>query len=203
MQAISSRRSWTPIAGAGASATRSGQGPLLELPVNCESYNLTYVPDASRALRARRPADLGRVLRDGRGARKRVGRLRPRLRPARQGSVAHDVHRVREPDLVVRRPGLRRRPALRHREPRGRRADRSVHRRPAGRGAAGVDGAALVRARARLRSGPLRPDRRLRPLRRDLRGSRYCRRWPGRSATHRLRPAPEACSGRTSGPGRS
>ena len=121
---------------------------------------------------------------------RRSGGRGARLRAARQGGVAHDVHRLRQqiwscggrdfgddlrcaiasPEVVAPTEALI--AALR------------------AAGPAVVDRPALVRARARLRRRRLRPDRRLRPLRGDLRGSRRSRRWPGRSATPRPRPAP-------------
>ena len=62
---------------------------------------------------------------------------------------------------------------------------------------------ALVRARARLRARPVRPDRRLRPLRRLLRGSGEPPSSSGGSAMPRRRSAPPACAAPTSGRGRS
>ena len=47
-----------------------GAGPLLEIPVNCESYNLAYRAAHPGRARARRAADVGGVLR--RGARRRA-----------------------------------------------------------------------------------------------------------------------------------
>ena len=122
-----------------------------------------------RAPRARGlgvPAHVGRVLLD---RREHVATGRGlRLRPARHRRVAHDVHGLRDPAVVIRRHRLRGRP-LRDRRP----------RRGAGDGVlvalhdAGPPLArpALVRAGARLRRRPVRADRRLRPLRRVLRGS--------------------------------
>ena len=145
-----------------------GAGPLLELPVNCESYNLAFVPE----LLAARDLDVPQTWEEyfAVAARRGDGRGGPRVRPARPRRVAHDVHRLRDPAVELRRARLRPGRARRVRRPGRGRRDRRLHRGAARRGPRRLDGPALVRARARLRPRPLRPARRLRPLRRLLRG---------------------------------
>ena len=87
-----------------------GEGPLLEIPVNCESYNLAYVPAVLDAAGLEVPDDLGRVLRGGARGRRADRRPCRRVRPARHRRVAHDVHRLRDAVLVVRRLRFRGRP---------------------------------------------------------------------------------------------
>ena len=97
---------------------------------------------------------------------------------------------------------LRRRP-LRDRLARVGPRDGGLHGRAPRRRPGATGRPALVRARARLRAGPVRPDRRLRPLRRVLRGSGDVRPRRARSATRRRRSARPASAGRTCGRGRS
>ena len=80
-----------------------GEGPLLEIPVNCESYNLAYVPAVLERAGARACRDLGRVLRGGARGRRAHGRRVRGFAPARHRRLAHDVHGLRDPALVVRR----------------------------------------------------------------------------------------------------
>jgi multiple sugar transport system substrate-binding protein len=83
-----------------------GSGPLLQVPVNCESYNLAFVPHILTE-RPRGAADLGGLLRGGprRRARHRWGDKR--IWAARPRRVAHDVHRLRDPAVELRRARLR------------------------------------------------------------------------------------------------
>ena len=72
-------------------------------------------PRPARARRGRRADDLGAVLRRRRARRVSRRRRRPRLRPAWRRRLAHDVHRLRDAVLVVRRHRLRPVGALRDR----------------------------------------------------------------------------------------
>jgi multiple sugar transport system substrate-binding protein len=103
-----------------------GNGPLLEIPVNCESYNLAYVPDVLE----RAGVDPPRTWEECGGAPGRAadGRHGARLRAAGHRRLAHDVHGVRDAVLVVRRPRLRRR-TLRDRITRIGPSDRGLPRR--------------------------------------------------------------------------
>ena len=77
-----------------------GDGPLLEIPVNCESYNLAYVPEVLDRAGVDVPGTWGAVLRHGAAGRRANERRGARLRPARHPRVAHDVHGVRHAALV-------------------------------------------------------------------------------------------------------
>ena len=82
-------------------------------------------PDRARA---RRAADVGGLLRRGSRRRRRHRRGGPRVRAARSRRVAHDVHRLRDPVVELRRARLRpRRPRRVRRRRRGRR-DRRLRR---------------------------------------------------------------------------
>ncbi len=83
-----------------------GAGPLLEIPVNCESYNLAYVPEILERTGSSVPTTWEGDFFERRGAdRRRRGRCAASASAAR--TLAHDVHRLRHPVLVVRRPRLR------------------------------------------------------------------------------------------------
>ena len=178
------------------------RGPLLEIPVNCESYNLAYVPAVLDAAGLEVPTTWTGYFAAARTVVERTGGRVARLRAAGHRRVAHDVHGLRHAVLVVRRLRLRSRP-LRARVARIAPGDLGLPRGAAGVRPAELARAALVRARARLRPGPVRADRRLGSLRRVLRGSGVFearRRDRLRAAARAARPA---CAGRTCGPGRS
>ena len=64
-----------------------GDGPLLEIPVNCESYNLAYVPEVLDRAGVDVPGYLGAVLRHGAAGRRADERRGARLRPARHRTL--------------------------------------------------------------------------------------------------------------------
>ena len=80
-----------------------GEGPLLEIPVNCESYNLAYVPDVLERAGVDVPQTWDEYFA---AARTIVERTDGAVRGFGQRGterVAHDVHGLRDPALVVRR----------------------------------------------------------------------------------------------------
>ena len=128
------------------------RGPLLEIPVNCESYNLAYVPAVleEAGSRCRRPGS--EYFTAARSVVAEHRRPRPRLRSARHRRVAHDVHRVCDSVLVVRRLRFRGRP-LRDRlarvGPRNRRLHGGAARRrarPTGSTSAGTSSRSISHA---------------------------------------------------------
>ena len=115
-----------------------GAGPLLELPVNCESYNLAFVPD----ILGERGLDVPQTWEDYFAVARESSRGRwdaPRLRAARPRRVAHDVHRVRDAAVELRRARLRPRRTRGVRRPRRGRRDRDLHRGAARRRPRGLD----------------------------------------------------------------
>ena len=190
-------------AGAAASATRSASGPLLEIPVNCESYNLAYVPAVLERAGVEVPRDMGASTSPPRATI--VERTDGAVRGfAQRGTDAwHTMYTGFATQLwSCGGQRLRGRP-LRDRLARVDPGDGGLRRRAPRRRPDRLAGPALVRARARLRAGPLRAHRRLRSLRRVLRGSGDLAARRARSPTRRRRSARPASGGRTSGRGRS
>ena len=197
------RRRCSPrIAGPGASATRSGAGPLLEIPVNCESYNLTYVPEHLERHGLELPTtweayfvDRRELVRRSGGGLRGFGQRGKEAWHTMYTGYATQIWssggRDFDDDLrcAIADAG-------------GRRADRAPRRGAACRRAAVWTEQRWYELALDFAAGELRIDRRLRPLRRDLRGSRRSRASPGRSPTPARRPAPPARSFRTSGRGR-
>ena len=144
-----------------------GTGPLLEIPVNCESYNLAYVPGSPRAAGARGARPPGTPT--SRRPRAIVARRRRRVRGfGQRGTEAWHTMYTGYATQLWSCGGTRLRATAAARSPRPRRsrATERLRRGVARRRADRLDRAALVRARARLRAGQLRAHRRLRPLRR-------------------------------------
>ena len=156
-----------------------GTGPLLEIPVNCESYNLTYVPEHLERHGLEVPATWDAYFATAE-ERLAAPAARAGIRPARQGGVAHDVHGLRDADLVVRRPRLRRRPPLLDRRPEVVAPTQRFIEALRAAGPRRWTEQRWYELALDFARGPVRADRRLRPLRRDLRGSGATRELAGR-----------------------
>ncbi len=148
-----------------ASAIRSGSGPLLEIPVNCESYNLAYLPEVLERTGLELPASWDQYFATARAVVERTdGEVRGF---AQRGTAAwHTMYTgfatqlwsYGGRDFVDGRCAIASPASVRAT------ADFLAALRDAG--PTELARAALVRARDGLRTRPLRADRRLRPLRR-------------------------------------
>lgn len=82
-----------------------GEGPLLELPVNCESYNLAYLPGVLERAGAELPSTWEDYFAAARQIAQRAAPCRGLGRP-RGERVAHDLHGIRKSAVVIWGTGL-------------------------------------------------------------------------------------------------
>ena len=179
-----------------------GAGPLLEVPVNCESYNLAFVPHVLTERGLDVPQTWEEYFAVARDVVPGTGGQSQRIRAARPRRVAHDVHGLRDPAVELRRARLRPRRTRRvRRRRRGRRDRRRSSKRCAtparstGPSSAGTSSRSTSAAAAtRCSSTPTTTSRSSRTSATPSSS--------GGSATRCPRQAPRASAVRTSGRGR-
>ena len=185
-----------------ASATRSASGPLLEIPVNCESYNLAYVPAVLERAGVDVPAtwdeyfDAARAIVERRTARSAASHSAARTPGTRCTRASRrSSGRAAAPTSTTA--------AARSPRPTSVGSPRTSSPRCATPGPTDWPDQRWYELALDFAHGPLRADRRLRPLRRVLRGSGTSDARRADRLRARRRSARPASAGRTSGRGRS